>query len=38
MHELARRALGGAAAVIIMGALVAPATASAPAGAGATAD
>jgi immune inhibitor A len=32
MHELARRALGGAAAVIIMGALVAPATASAPAG------
>jgi immune inhibitor A len=34
MHELARRALGGAAAVIIMGALVAPATASAPAGEG----
>jgi immune inhibitor A len=32
MREFARRALGGAAAVIIMGALVAPATASAPAG------
>src|SRR5512146_2476179 len=34
MREFARRALGGAAAVIIMGALVAPATASVPAGDG----